>query len=196
MERRAFVVDLWAERSHIALGSTDDLELAAQVLGAWHDPTYTTMDVLKRFAFLKVSAVGHGYLTGHEVDFWWDYLASDSDIVASAPRLGSLLAATRRQPKLRHLRPFTSHYDLGFSRVTRYPFDVVAYIRTHSTTAEAEQSADLRYEVFDRWQLFGDEGAMSAFTPQEAAALAADLVPDCCGPALEGTADDQPTDAE
>lgn len=107
-KERVFIVELRAERAHLASGSAREIDLITELINDLHTGEDLAA-VLERHAFLKVSSVGKAYLSGAEVDWWWNHLLDpQGDAVASLPRLRDAIRATSRQPKLRRLRPFTS----------------------------------------------------------------------------------------
>jgi hypothetical protein len=92
---------------------------------------------------------------------------------------GELVEAAHAEPRLRQLYVFSSHWTLGFSSCTGYPFrDEVAIVPSHSGSPFRVKRHPLSDDVLGE-----------AATAEEAVALAVRHLPTDLGPAVSGTAE-------
>jgi hypothetical protein len=79
-------------------------------------------EVIDREPLLARTINGEAYWSGGEAEWHWQHLLDRGDRGAMERPLPELVRACSREPRLRQLRPYTSHWSLCFSRCTRYPF--------------------------------------------------------------------------
>ncbi|MFD9290265.1 DUF6193 family natural product biosynthesis protein [Streptomyces sp. NPDC060030] len=105
---------------------------------------------------------------------WRGLFSLGDDLIDSA-----MLHAAYAEPRLRELFPKVSHGALRFSRCTRYPWtkDVGTLLRRAGGGFVVHRQSD--------GALLGEPE-----TVEEAVALIVANLPDDCGPAIDGTADD------
>ncbi|AWK12871.1 hypothetical protein DDQ41_12190 [Streptomyces spongiicola] len=95
----------------------------------------------------------------------------------------TLVRAAYAEPLLRQLYPWTSHWRLGFSRCTAFPFtmDIPLVYGCSVGGYRVEQPKSGPYDT--EW--IGDTS-----TAQEAVAMVVERLPPGCGPAFIGTTED------
>ena len=214
--RRLFLVDFWSEGVAFGSGSSDNLVGIARALHTWiaEKASIEKMSVL--FKFFSPSEAGKAHETGTYVEYHWkslletwiagqnpfkirsrkqlshflfslnlqqkirhingyfDYLIHSNNKYSPIP----LIKAAMKRPELRQLFPYTSLNSLCFSRTTGYPF-------THDCPV-IEPQGNRRYKVrMPRSQEVIGEG-----TVDEAIEMTIKHLPENCGPAVSGTADD------
>src|SRR5262249_37534363 len=102
------------------------------------------------------------------------------------PMLTPLVEKAMAVPALRRLFPFTSLYSLCFSRCTGYPFS--------GDCPSAAPAGDIRRGAADpRFRVTDAKGGLlGEGTAAEAVEWLVQHLPPNCGPAVQGTADEQP----
>ncbi|MFJ2379299.1 DUF6193 family natural product biosynthesis protein [Streptomyces sp. NPDC087769] len=91
---------------------------------------------------------------------------------------GALVEAAHAEPRLRHLYVYSSHWTLGFSSCTGYPF------HTEVGIAPAHNGSPYRVMKHPLAEVLGETA-----TAEEAVALAVSFLVTGLGPAVEGTAE-------
>ncbi|WP_223179123.1 DUF6193 family natural product biosynthesis protein [Streptomyces spongiicola] len=123
------------------------------------------------------------------VEAQWQRLlttAGEPELPAGTPPLEPFLTLVRAayaEPLLRQLYPWTSHWRLGFSRCTAFPFtmDIPLVYGCSVGGYRVEQPKSGPYDT--EW--IGDTS-----TAQEAVAMVVERLPPGCGPAFIGTTED------
>jgi hypothetical protein len=170
------LIDFWRKGVQLATGSSPDLRLVAAALDTWMRTGPKAGALAARFDFVRADPGAAAYEEGREVEQKWQaYLRLDG---GSMPGSRELFQAAWAEPRLRQLFPFTSMRVLCFSWCTGYPF-----------LADTPCIASIgggRYRVYaaDSRRVLGEGNA------REAVEIAAAALPEGCGPAVAGTADD------
>ena len=178
---RAFIVTAWSRGIQALSGTTSDLREVACVAAAWRTGTPLS-EIRSRGSFPKVGSLAEAQETGGAVAavaLKWRQLRGEAAEHPIFEPFSNLVEAAHSQPKLRVLFPFTSHSSLHLSQCTGYPFTW--------TVPFVDHLAQGRYLVCGptRREVIGEAG-----TADQAIALVAANLPDGCGPAVAGTAND------
>ncbi|MFZ3494862.1 DUF6193 family natural product biosynthesis protein [Streptomyces sp. 5.8] len=183
---RWFIFSGWSTGVKLVSGTTQDLGEMAQALEAWRNGLGLE-DIREVSPFVEVSELAEAHEKGpaEAVAVKWRLLleglreeADSWDIAHQTLKVAELAHA---EPKLRQLLPFTSHYSLHFTTCTGFPYSWdVPFI---------DPLGDGRYRVCGPAQ-----GTVIAETDtaEHAISLVVGGLPEPCGPAVAGTADDQP----
>ncbi|MBI5950281.1 MAG: hypothetical protein HY865_01375 [Chloroflexi bacterium] len=214
--RRLFLVDFWSEGVVFGSGSSDDLADIARALHTWIAEKASIERMSSLFKFFSPTEDGKAHEAGAYVEHQWksllenwiagqnpfkirnrkqlsyflfslnlqqkirytngyfDYLIHGNNKYSPIP----LIKAAMKRPELRRLFPYTSLNSLCFSRTTGYPF-------THDCPV-IEPQGNRKYKVrMPRSQEVIGEG-----TVDEAIEMVIKHLPENCGPAVSGTADD------
>jgi hypothetical protein len=178
---RWFLVSAWSRGVQLVSGSTQDLPDVVHAAAAWREgATLHEIDAAATFVKISEMAFAHERGAGDAVELQWRQLRQRA--AAQDPeQLLPLVQAAAAEPRLRQLFPFTSHWTLLFSSRTGFP-----YSQDVPLVAPLPNN---RYRVFaaDRTTVVGDTD-----TADEAIALVIDGMPADVGPAIAGTAEDEP----
>jgi len=174
-KERLFLMSFWCRGVMLAQGRTPDLSDAARTVNQWVGSDCTTAGLSSEFAFVEVQPDAESYERGEEVEWRWRHYLTN--IGEWHPELVALVQAAAGRRELRQLFPYTSHFNLCFSRCTGYPY-------SQDTPIVCPQP-DGQYEVVSR------EGHVIGRGDAEAAVrLAVEHLPAGCGSAIPGTAAD------
>lgn len=178
VQERAFLMAFWERGVHMAKGTTTDLAAAAKAVSLWQSGA-TLRELQSASSFVRYGTLAEAYESGNPVETMWkSYRETRATHIDH-----ELIEAAYAQPRLRALFPFTSHYTLCLSRCTRFPF-------THDLPVIAPDRVG-RYRVSWPTRSLGGRALIGETdNPHDAAALVASHLPDNCGPAIDGTADD------
>jgi hypothetical protein len=159
----------------LAQGQTPDLADVASAINRWVSSSSTTGELSSEFTFVVVEPRAAAYETGQEVEYTWQsYLTTISD---RFPELAAFVQSASRRHELRQLFPYTSLNSFCFTRCTGYPF-----------TRDTPFVGPLRV---GQYQVVGPAGHVLGTGDAETAAdLIVRNLPQGCGPAVAGTADD------
>ncbi len=172
-ENRLFVFDFWARGVCLANGQTPDIIEMAQAINTWIMTDCNTANLAARFHYVLANDVAEYYERGEEVEYrWLSYLRK----TPSFPQMRPIVISASRRPQLRQLFPYISYNRLCFSRCTGYPFT--------TDTPYVQMLLDGRYKVVSA---SGDD--LGCVDEEEAADLVVANLPEGCGPAVPGTAD-------
>ncbi|MEU3296869.1 DUF6193 family natural product biosynthesis protein [Streptomyces longwoodensis] len=179
-EERFFLVSGWSEGIESVTGGTPDPAEVVLAGAAWGQGT-PLRELEARFPFLRVGerakAAEHG--PAAVVALQWRTLRRRAAGAPDVPGFGDLVTAAHAEPRLRQLYVFSSHWTLGFSSCTGYPF------RTEVAIAPALGGSPYRVMQRPHRTAIGE-----AATAGEAVAFAASRLPAGLGPAVAGTAED------
>ncbi|MEU3843830.1 DUF6193 family natural product biosynthesis protein [Streptomyces sp. NPDC028635] len=130
--------------------------------------------------FLHVSerAEAHERGPASVVELQWRTMREDAAQAPNFPAFGELVEAAHAHPKLRQLYVFSSHWTLGFSSCTGFPFRVEVAI------APSRNGGPYLVMERPRSLVIGETA-----TAEEAVAVAVSRLPSGLGPAVAGTAD-------
>ncbi|GAA3234965.1 DUF6193 family natural product biosynthesis protein [Actinocorallia longicatena] len=173
-EERWFIFDLWWRGVRLLGGTTPDLLTVVELAGA-RSSGATLRELTNGWPCAdsdEIAAAVDRADPALAVALHWRELRA----ARWAEPIRPLVEAAHADPRLRKLRPWTSHLSLHFSRCVGYPF-------THDLPAIHPQERG--YLVWDGDRLLG-----SADGPEEAVALVTAVLPADCAPAVLGTADD------
>lgn len=181
-DERKFHIDLWYQGALYGSGWTSDLREIARAAVAFHRDKSPISEIAARFEWLKPDQNVASYQRGAEIFVTkrWEDLESHlaSGQFPYLNKLLPLVLEAAKRPELRRLPPFTSLTHLCFSRTTGYPY-------THDCPYAWPMNDGLfRVIASDGETILGDGDAVRA-----ADLLAANL-PQDCGPAIHGTAED------
>ncbi|MET8331822.1 DUF6193 family natural product biosynthesis protein [Streptomyces sp. NPDC005181] len=112
------------------------------------------------------------------VELQWRTMREQAAEAPDFPEFGELVEAAHAEPRLRQLYVFSSHWTLGFSSCTEYPF------RDEVAIAPSPNGSLYRVMMHPHSGALGE-----AATAQKAVALAVSHLPTGLGPAVVGTAE-------
>lgn len=173
-KERLFLFDFWDRGVMLANARSAELAATASAIHDWVSSTRRVAELRARHPFVVAEPDAEDHEQGKAVEARWrEYLAN---LPAQMPDLGPFLLAAAARKELRQLFPFTSHTTFCLSRCTGYPY-------THDTPSVSPRGHD-DYEVRLGRRLLGRGNA------QIAVELVIQGLPQGCGPAVVGTAED------
>lgn len=175
-EERIFIFEAWSRGTQMLSGATSSLATLASLAQAWSSGTRLE-DLKKEWPSVCFGAIAEAVerddAAGAVAIIWQQQL----DAPVYEP-IKPLLLASFAEPRLRALRPFTSHLVLHFSRCIGYPFSRDLPFVT--------PLAGGRYSVYETpARMIGEVDNAAQAIDTVVAALPGDL-----GPAILGTAND------
>ncbi|WP_159053881.1 MULTISPECIES: DUF6193 family natural product biosynthesis protein [Streptomyces] len=176
---RRFGVSGWGQGIELITGATSDLADVVRAGAAW-DRGRSLREVRAGLPFLHVSerAEAHERGPASVVELQWRTMREEAAEAPDFPAFGELVEAAHADPKLRQLYVFSSHWTLGFSSCTGFPFRVEVAIAPSRNGGP--------YLVMEHpHSIVIGETAMA----EEAVAAAVSRLPAGLGPAVAGTAD-------
>ncbi|MEU5182272.1 DUF6193 family natural product biosynthesis protein [Streptomyces longwoodensis] len=179
-EERFFIVSGWSEGIESVTGGTTDPAEVVLAGVAWGRGA-PLGELEARFPFLRVGERAKAAERGPAavVALQWRSLRRRAAGAPDVPEFGDLVEAAHAAPRLRQLYVFSSHWTLGFSSCTGYPF------RTEVAIAPALGGSPYRVMQRPYRTAIGE-----AATAGEAVAFAVSRLPADLGPAVAGTAED------
>ncbi|MFD9407204.1 DUF6193 family natural product biosynthesis protein [Streptomyces sp. NPDC059989] len=175
---RSFLVSGWGEGIELIDGATPDLADVVRAGVAWGQGV-SLRELRAGLPFLHSSERAEAHERGPAavVELQWRKMREQASEAPDFPEFGELVEATHAEPRLRQLYVFSSHWTLGFSSCTGFPFRVEVAI--------APSSPGRPYLVLEspHHRILGE-----ANTADEAVALAVAHLPTDVGPAIAGTA--------
>jgi hypothetical protein len=181
-DERNFHINLWYQGVLHGSGWTSDLREIARAAVAFHRDKFSVSEIAAQFEWFKPSQNVASHQRGAEIFVtkkWEDLerrLASEQ--FPYQHTLLPLVLEAAKRPELRRLLPFTSLTYLCFSRTTGYPY-------THDCPGAWPLNGGLfRVIASDGEKILGEGNTVRA-----ADLLAANL-PQNCGAAIHGTAED------
>lgn len=177
-QERHFLMEFWDRGVMMAKATTGDLSEAAQAIGLWQAGS-RLHKLQTACPFVQYGALAEAHERGEAVEATWAiYRTTSAGHVDH-----DLIEAAYAQPRLRALYPFHSHRSLHFSRCTGFPY-------THDIPV-IDPRPDGTYRVVWWHDRSPDGPAIAeADNPHDAVALVIAHLPNDCGPAVAGTAND------
>jgi hypothetical protein len=121
VRERRFYLALRGGRTTLLQGYAGDLPMTAGAAWRWLSGEPAGR-VAAAWPFLGSVALAEARERGDRREASWLWLYENHCGDAVAARLASFLALAFREPRLRALRPYTSHWALSFSRTPQWPF--------------------------------------------------------------------------
>jgi uncharacterized protein DUF6193 len=175
---RSFIMNFWERGVLMAKGTTPSLDAAATATGVWQSGT--SLEGLRSACpFVEYGPLAEAHERGDAVEAKWTIYRHTSASHVDH----ELIEAAYAEPRLRALFPFHSHRSLNFSRCTGFPY-------THDIPVITP--ANGRYRV-TWWTTRSPRGTAKIGeddNPHDAVAMVVARLPNGCGPAVVGTADD------
>ncbi|MET7571760.1 DUF6193 family natural product biosynthesis protein [Streptomyces sp. NPDC005492] len=178
-ESRFFSVSGWSQGVELVTGATPDLADVVKAGALWGEGR-GLRELRAELPFLHSSdrAEAHERGPAAVVELQWRKMREQAAGAPEFPQFGELVEAAHTEARLRQLYVFSSHWTLGFSSCTGYPFrDEVAIAPAHSGSP---------YRVMKRPH---DTLVGEAATAEEAVGVAISHLPNSLGPAVAGTAE-------
>lgn len=177
-EDRRFLMEFWDRGVMLAKAGTGDLPETARAIALWQRGAQLR-ELKAACPFVEYGPVAEAHERGEAVEATWAIYRTTSARHVDH----DLIEAAYAQPRLRALFPFHSHRTLNFSRCTGFPY-------THDLPV-IDPRPDGTYRVV-WWHDRSPDGPAigEADNPHEAVALIIAHLPDKCGPAVVGTAND------
>ncbi len=185
-EERAFHVDFWCEGVEYGGGWAKSLEDAAAAIIDFSEGLATAEAMAAKYAWYEdVNGRQHERGAAAYVERAWENLLAQFSAYPEGAMMSivfPLIEEASRRKRLRQLLPYTSLSRLCFSRTTGYPFT---------------NDCPLAYPVEGNlFRVLVRAGGERASAEDVDVSTAVDLLeahlPDGCGPAVHGTADDEP----
>ncbi|MFF8271447.1 DUF6193 family natural product biosynthesis protein [Streptomyces sp. NPDC016562] len=175
---RRFGVSGWSQGVEFITGSTSDLADVVRAGVAWGQGG-SLRELRAELPFLHFSerAEAHDRGPAAVLELQWCLMRKQAAEAPDFPEFGALVEAAHAERRLRELYVFSSHWTLGFSSCTGFPF--------HVEVAIAPSFGGSRYRVLKHphADVIGE-----AVTAEEAVALAAAYLPADLGLTVTGTA--------
>lgn len=184
-ESRWFNINGLRQGVQLLSGATSDLGELARAAAGWRNGA-KLREIQKVAPFIEVSELAEAHERGPAaaVTVQWRLLLEDlrqeADRLDLARQTLELAEAASAEPKLRQLYPLTSHWSLHFTTCTGFPYSWdVPFV---------DPLRDGRYRICgpSRGTVIGE-----AETAEDAVALVLNGLPENCGPAVAGTANDR-----
>lgn len=179
-ESRWFGVSGWSHGIELITGATPDLADVVRAGAAWGQGR-SLRELRAELSFLRSSERAEAHERGPAavVDLQWRTMQEQAAEEPDFTGFGELVEAAHTEPRLRRLYVFSSHWTLGFSSSTGYPFrNEVAIVPSHSGSPFRVKRHPLSDDVLGE-----------AATAEEAVALAVRHLPTDLGSAVAGTAE-------
>ncbi|GIJ50547.1 hypothetical protein Val02_74330 [Virgisporangium aliadipatigenens] len=130
--KRQFYLALRAGRTTLLQGYAPDLATAAEAARLWLSRARPGQ-VAAAWSFLGSVALAEARERGDHRESKWLWLYENHCADRVAARLSAFVALAFHEPRLRALRPYTSHWTLCFSSTPQWPFS-----REHPTVTPVE----------------------------------------------------------
>ncbi|MER6678445.1 DUF6193 family natural product biosynthesis protein [Streptomyces sp. NPDC000983] len=181
-ESRWFGVSGWSRGVELITGATPELADVVRAGAAWGQGR-NLRELRAELSFLRFSKRAEAHERGPAavVELQWRTMREQAAEEPDFAGFGELVEAAYAQPRLRQLYVFSSHWTLGFSSCTGYPF------RLEAALVPARSGSAFRVE---RHPFSGDVLGEAA-TAEEAVALAVRHLRTDPGPAVAGTAEQE-----
>ncbi|MFI9588650.1 DUF6193 family natural product biosynthesis protein [Streptomyces sp. NPDC052236] len=178
-ESRWFGVSGWSQGVKFITGSTPDLADVVRAGVAWGKGR-SLRELRAELSFLHSSERAEAHERGPVavVELQWRTMREQAAETPDFPEFGELVEAAHAEPRLRQLYVFSSHWTLGFSSCTGFPF------RGEVAIAPSSNGSSYRVMMHPHSGVLGE-----AATAQEVVALAVSHLPTGLGPAVAGTAE-------
>jgi hypothetical protein len=179
-ESRWFGVSGWSHGVELITGATSDLADVVRAGAAWGQGR-SLRELRAELSFLRSSKHAEAHERGPAavVELQWRTMREQAAEEPGFTGFGELVEAAHAESRLRQLYVFSSHWTLGFSSCTGYPFrNEVAIVPSHSGSPFRVKRHPLSDDVLGE-----------AATAEEAVALAVRHISTELGPAVAGTAE-------
>ncbi len=181
--QRLFLFDFWSEGVLFGDGSSDDLSNVTRAIHVWISEKPSIEEMMKAFNFFSPTEEGKAQEAGTITEFQWQRLlalwTTERQSVSGvdlSPK--ALIEEAMKHAELRQLYPFTSLAKLCFSRTTGFPFT--------RDCPSAESIGNNQFRVYAP----ASREVIGEGTAEEAVEIIIKHLPENCGPAISGTADD------
>lgn len=177
VESRWFGVSGWSQGVELVTGSTPDLADVVRTGVAWGTGR-SLRELRAELPFLHSSerAEAHEHGPAAVVELQWRTMREEAAEAPDFPEFGELVEAAHAEPRLRQLYVFSSHWTLGFSSCTGFPFRVEVAI------VPSSKGSSYRVMMHPHSGVIGE-----AATARDIVALAVSHLPNSLGPAVAGT---------
>ncbi|RKN41416.1 DUF6193 family natural product biosynthesis protein [Micromonospora endolithica] len=118
---RVFLMQFWARGVCMARGNTDDLHAVAGAMRTWQSGA-RVRELGSEWPFVTFSPLAAAHERGEAAECTWRRYHENARRAPQLLRLHSFITVAIHEPRLRQLMPFTSHWNLGFSRTVGYPY--------------------------------------------------------------------------
>lgn len=176
---RWFSVSGWGQGIELITGATTELADVVRAGAAWAQGGRLA-ELRAGLPFLQSSerAEAHERGPAEVVELQWRTMREQAAEAPDFPEFGALVEAAHAEPMLRQLYVFSSHWTLGFSSCTGFPF------RVEVSIAPLRDGSPYRVMKHLRAEVLGE-----TVTAGEAVTLAVSCLPTGLGPAVEGPVD-------
>ncbi|WP_461035502.1 DUF6193 family natural product biosynthesis protein [Streptomyces mayteni] len=176
-ESRWFGVSGWSQGIELITGVTSDLAAVVQAGVAWGEGR-SLRDLRGELPFLRSSARAEAHERGPAavVELQWQAMREQAAGAPDFHAFAELVEAAHAEPRLRQLYVFSSHWTLGFSSCTGYPFRIEVAI------CPSYDGSPYRVQEHLHSGVIGE-----AATAGEAIAMAVAQLPTGLGPAVAGS---------
>ncbi len=177
-QERCLLMEFWSQGVMMAKAKTGDLDAAAEAIGTWQ-AGYRLAELKSVCPFVEYGSLAEAHERGNAVEAQWVIYRT----TAASHVDHDLIEAAYAQPELRVLFPFHSHRTLNFSRCTGFPY-------THDVPV-ISPGTNGKYRI-TWWHDRSPDGPAIAVadSPYDAVAVVIAHLPDNCGPAVAGAAND------
>lgn len=178
-ESRWFGVSGWSQGIELITGGTSDLAAIVGVGIAWGEGR-SLRELKDQLPFLHSNARAEAHEQGPAavVELQWRAMREEAAQAPDFHEFAELVEATHAEPHLRQLCVFSSHWTLGFSSCTGFPFRVEVAI------APSRNGSPYLVMEHPHSTVIGEAASVEG-----AVALAVSHLPTGLGPAVAGTAD-------
>lgn len=179
-ESRWFGVSGWCQGVELITGATPDVADVVRAGAAWGRGT-SLRELRAELPFLRSSERAEAHERGPAavVELQWRTMREQAAEEPDFTGFAELVEAAHAEPRLRQLYVFSSHWTLGFSSCTGYPF------RNEVAIVPSSKGSPFRLKTHPS----SDDVLGEAATAEEAVALAVCHLPADLGPAVTGTAE-------
>ncbi|GHE63645.1 hypothetical protein CP980_33320 [Streptomyces vinaceus] len=178
-DSRRFGVSGWSQGVELITGSTPDLADVVRSGVAWgQGRSLRELRAALPFLHSDERAEAHDRGPVAVVELQWRSMRRQAAEAPDFPEFGALVEAAHAERRLRELYVFSSHWTLGFSSCTGFPF------RNEVAIAPSHGGSPFRVLKHPHSDVIDE-----AVTAEEAVALAVARLPAGLGPAVTGTAE-------
>ncbi|OWA03570.1 hypothetical protein B9W62_24975 [Streptomyces sp. CS113] len=179
VDSRSFMVSGWAQGVEMITGATSDLADVVRAGVAWGQGR-SLRELQADLPFLHSSERAEAHERGPVavVELQWRKTRAEATEAPDLSGFGALVEAAHANPRLRQLYVYSSHWTLGFSSCTGFPF------RNEIAVAPAHNGSPYRVMKHPHADTIGE-----AATAEDAVVLAVSHIPAGLGPAVAGSAE-------
>ncbi|WP_381803678.1 DUF6193 family natural product biosynthesis protein [Streptomyces niveus] len=174
---RWFSVSGWGQGIELVTGATTDLADVVKAGVAWgQDRGLRELRAAAPFLQSSDRAEAHERGPAAVVELQWWKMREQAAEAPDFPEFGALVEATHADPRLRRLYVYSSHWTLGFSSCTGFPF------RDEVAVCPAHNGHPYRVMKYPHSDIIGETA-----TVEDAVVLAVSHLSTDVGPAVAGT---------